>query len=190
MKKIIILGISTILAVASNAASINWTITNVYQPGSTTDKIVAGTAIAYLFVTENTTDVTTLATTTQETVLNLLKSGQMTDFAKKAALSKSNAAVGNFVGATGLSSKFSSGTLTAFAIIFDNADISSAKNYMLVSNGSEVSVAFTSPNGTKTLAFGDQTTTSQTGWVSIPEPTSGLLMLLGVAGLALKRKHV
>ena len=28
------------------------------------------------------------------------------------------------------------------------------------------------------------------GWVAAPEPTSGLLLLLGVAGLALKRKHV
>lgn len=27
------------------------------------------------------------------------------------------------------------------------------------------------------------------GWSSVPEPTSGLLLLLGVAGLALKRKH-
>ena len=28
------------------------------------------------------------------------------------------------------------------------------------------------------------------GWTAAPEPTSGLLLLLGVAGLALKRKHV
>ena len=28
-----------------------------------------------------------------------------------------------------------------------------------------------------------------TGWTAAPEPTSGLLLLLGVAGLALKRKH-
>ncbi len=27
------------------------------------------------------------------------------------------------------------------------------------------------------------------GWSSVPEPTSGLLLLLGVAGLALRRKH-
>ena len=30
---------------------------------------------------------------------------------------------------------------------------------------------------------------SDAGWQSVPEPTSGLLMLLGVAGLALKRRR-
>ena len=37
-----------------------------------------------------------------------------------------------------------------------------------------------------TLGFGNQS--GQT-WESVPEPTSGLLLLLGVAGLALKRKR-
>ncbi len=54
---------------------------------------------------------------------------------------------------------------------------------------------------TTTLDFGNQSTASSTvteisggyqsaGWYasSVPEPTSGLLLLLGMAGLALKRK--
>lgn len=45
--------------------------------------------------------------------------------------------------------------------------------------------------GATTLAWGNQKTYTQTAgnWQSVPEPTSGLLMLLGLAGLALKRKH-
>ena len=44
---------------------------------------------------------------------------------------------------------------------------------------------------TATIAFGSQKTASQAsgGWAAVPEPTSGLLMLLGIAGLALKRKR-
>lgn len=36
---------------------------------------------------------------------------------------------------------------------------------------------------------GDATGTATGGWVATPEPTSGLLLLLGVAGLALRRKQ-
>ena len=45
--------------------------------------------------------------------------------------------------------------------------------------------------GAMTVAFGNQKsyTTDAGNWQSVPEPTSGLLVLLGVAGLALKRKR-
>ena len=43
---------------------------------------------------------------------------------------------------------------------------------------------------TTTVGWGNMksATASASGWSSVPEPTSGLLLLLGVAGLALKRK--
>ena len=46
-------------------------------------------------------------------------------------------------------------------------------------------------NGTQTIGFGNQQSATQAAgaWAADPEPTSGLLMLLGVAGLALKRKR-
>ncbi len=43
--------------------------------------------------------------------------------------------------------------------------------------------------GMDSVVFGDISGTSALGWSAVPEPTSGLLMLLGVAGLALRRKH-
>ena len=41
-----------------------------------------------------------------------------------------------------------------------------------------------------TITFGNMASATQnaSNWAAVPEPTSGLLMLLGVAGLALKRK--
>ena len=52
--------------------------------------------------------------------------------------------------------------------------------------------------GSATLTFKEKATSqlaastssySGAGWYAVPEPTSGLLMLLGMAGLALKRKR-
>ena len=45
--------------------------------------------------------------------------------------------------------------------------------------------------GTANIAFGNmQSATQNAGnWAAVPEPTSGLLLLLGIAGLALKRKR-
>ena len=47
------------------------------------------------------------------------------------------------------------------------------------------------PTGTATIAFGNMTSQTQnaSNWAAVPEPTSGLLLLLGMAGLALKRKR-
>lgn len=44
---------------------------------------------------------------------------------------------------------------------------------------------------TQTVAFGNMTSATQnaSNWAAVPEPTSGLLLLLGMAGLALKRKR-
>ncbi len=44
---------------------------------------------------------------------------------------------------------------------------------------------------TANITFGNMTTATQDpgNWQAVPEPTSGLLLLLGVAGLALRRKR-
>ena len=53
--------------------------------------------------------------------------------------------------------------------------------------------AVASATGTANIAFGNMASQTQDssnwGGSAVPEPTSGLLMLLGVAGLALRRKR-
>ena len=50
-------------------------------------------------------------------------------------------------------------------------------------------IAFTNP-GTWTKTKNADAAWGSSGWYATPEPTSGLLLLLGVAGLALKRKQI
>ena len=191
MKKLMIALGTIAMAVAVQAASVSWTITNVYSPADTTAKVAANSMSAWLFVTANTTDKTTgIPVTTLSAVQAVLDSGDLTGLSTLAATHGANAAAGNITGATGLEG-FSSGTLTAFAVVIDSTDLASAENYFLVNGGATKDATFTSATGSKSLAFGSQATITQAAgaWTAVPEPTSGLLMLLGMAGLALRRRR-
>lgn len=191
MKKLMTIGVVMALAAVSHAASINWTITNVYSPSGSAEKIAVGTATALLFVTANSTDVTTdIPVTTMSAVQAVLDSGNLTGLSGLAAVSKTNGAVGGFTGATGLTG-FSSGALTAFVVVVDSTDLATANNYFIAGGGATKDASFTSATGMKMLGWGDQTnyTQGEGKWTAlVPEPTSGLLLLLGMAGLALRRK--
>ena len=192
MKKLMTACVAVAMAAVAQAASINWTIANVYSPSDSAAKVDTGMASAWLFVTANTTDVTAgIPVTTLAAVQAVLASGDLTGLASLAAAHGTNASAGSFGGATGLDG-FSSGSLTAFAVVVDSTDLASAQHYFLASGGAEKTATFTSATGAKMLAFGIQATITQAegGWTAtaVPEPTSGLLLLLGMAGLALKRK--
>ena len=77
-------------------------------------------------------------------------------------------------------------------VIFDTETITESSNYIIAQgsgatvNGVNTKDSSTSQNAS--FMFGSQA--SQTWYaVAVPEPTSGLLMLLGMAGLALRRKR-
>ncbi len=189
MKKLMIACVAVAIAAVTQAASINWSISNIYSPSDSTAKVAANSMSAWLFVTANSTDVTTIKTTTMAAVQAVLDSGDLTGLSSLAAAHATNASVGIISGATGLTG-FSSGSLTAFAVVVDGTDLASAENYFIVSGGTTKTATFTSATGMKALAWGDQTSYTQGAgkWTAAPEPTSGLLLLLGMAGLALKRK--
>ena len=81
----------------------------------------------------------------------------------------------------------------AYLVIFDTATITDASNFYVTEAKS-----FDTMSGTFStqIKWGDQETASSASgaWKSVsgsavPEPTSGLLMLIGMAGLALRRKR-
>ena len=189
MKKLMIMLGVAVTAVCVNAASINWTISNVYSVGDATTK--ADGYMAYLFVTANSSNVDGITLTTLDAVSTALAAGKMSDVVALSSAHQELASGGFASKPTGISSDFSSGSLSAFAVVFDAADAASASHYYIVNEGATKSVSFTSATGAKNLAFGTQATATQNAanWAAVPEPTSGLLMLLGMAGLALRRRR-
>ena len=163
MKKLLILAAVLVAGVAANAASFKWTASNAYASDGTT--LYNGTATLYAYVA--TADASTAFAVTTATLVNgAIKSGE-------------------------------GYTVTGLTFDSDLMEVGTTYTaYMVIEDGGK---AFTSstksvaPNvsTTQTIGFGSLKTATQntSNWAAVPEPTSGLLMLLGMAGLALRRKR-
>ena len=183
MKKLMIALAATAIGMAVNAASFTWKAQSgyIWDGAETPAKITSGTA--YLVFASA-----------------LTQSDLVTAFAADAATAASTVS----------SKAVSTGTIGSNARIAETAftsDVTTDQTaYFVVFSGDNMYVSITADAeyaavGTSGITFGSVTSSSKAfndvaggytgaGWYgAVPEPTSGLLMLLGMAGLALKRKR-
>ena len=177
------------VALASQAANLNWTISNVFQPGSTTDKVNGGAVYLFLTAVSGNT-ASTFNTVNIADITAALDKGD-TSVLSDAVVASTLSSVGVKTGNTGLSGSFgatSADSLTAYAVIFDAANAADASNYILA--GPKDASWAQGTSAASTLSFGTQASAT---WNSmgedVPEPTSGLLLVLGGAMLALRRRR-
>ena len=186
MKKLMIAIAVAAVAVIGNAASVNWDAGTVLEPsGATANKSVTG----YLFVIDAATYTALSAFATDG---NSLSSAVWSSYGDK--LSEAYASdITSKRGALALTddSKSYNAGETAYAVLIYTYGTGDSLQYI----GNIGSAEFTSAMDVDKAAmalniFGD-TTKGATAWstAAVPEPTSGLLLLLGMAGLALKRKR-
>lgn len=192
MKKLIMAVAVAIAAIGLNAATVNWGATKGYlYNGATAAKVTSGSAYL-MFVTDSYKQSDLIA-------------------AFKAADGKADATLTAMTGsgamATGAGTIGSNARITGASSTY--ATTADATVYFVVFNGDKMFISDTtdaiydSVTGESTASFASMSTASKldlqasdgytsAGWygvASVPEPTSGLLMLLGMAGLALRRKH-
>ena len=201
MKKLIIaLGVVAMVA-CTQAATIKWTsqiklptdptadTPNLAQGGSNVTKTTANVHL-YLYsltsaITANDGDVwktyTTYNSDTKSYTLNTTGATDATGALDSSSISwKSSLAT-----ITGSTSSYSvDDTAYAAIIVWNDVNADGKINDGDVYLATQGSYTLTSDSG-KSVAL---LTTSTGAWTAVPEPTSGILLLLGMAGLALKRK--
>lgn len=171
MKKVIMaLAVATIAGM-TQAASFKWTTQALYAPnadGSISSTLAAnatGTWLATISLysdSECTTAIAGLTGNTGSTVNSM-----------------TSAITGTFGGAT-----FAYDNTTPYYAILELSYTTTAGTQTLKTDVVSTTLKTT---GSTTLNF--SSAISSASWSAVPEPTSGLLMLLGMAGLALKRKR-
>ncbi len=177
MKNILLTLAICLLAVSVRGAAVDWSASQVVDPwtsvtaGKTTP---ANSWAGYLVLA---TDI--------NTIVNGLKGNDTSALVSKAISSKTSTNRGAF-DATTATGNVASGSQEFYLIVINAGQIADASHFYV---SDKVTQTIDAALDT-TIAFGSQKAKSgEVGnWTAIPEPTSGLLILLGMAGLALRRR--
>ena len=180
MKKLMFMLGAVVMAASVQAAAVSWTCTNVKD--SDGNKI---SGVAY-FINAATLSQDAFKALSGADAFNTALSGMYSWTPGTAGKYSSASDVANAT--LGLADAHEG--YSVYLAVFDTTTITDSSNYYLTGLQSLDTLSGTY---TASVAFGNQSTASQAAgaWtsVNVPEPTSGLLMLVGLAGLALRRRR-
>ena len=193
MKKLMIVAAVTVLAVVTNAATVNWQSGTIYTASNaegttgsgTSYRANTGTRLVTAYLYTLTADEYAAALTKSTTELyNSYKSATATKTQTSTAMGLAN------ISQTGLPDGTTESPQSIYGLVL-YVDTASAATYDGVDAFVKSYIGTTTWKNS-TGANLSNLAASQANWTAvgnIPEPTSGLLMLLGMAGLALRRKR-
>lgn len=183
MKKLMFLLAAGACAVSLQASTIKWNVTNIYgvnSEGAGQTDVSSRPAAGDYYVLCMLTSAMSLADA-QTAIAN----NDIASIASKATYQGVTTGTGMYA-----SAKYDGGwnaddKVEIYAVVLNASSIDKA-TYATV--GSVASYTYADSAEDKALPVNMKTAT-QGAWTAVPEPTSGLLMLLGLASLALRRKH-
>ena len=177
MKKLIVAAFVAMLGIAANAAAIEWGVTGITDSPDTAKS--AGWAVYVM-------DASTFD------AFAALSGTEVAAYAADNALfsGATVAACGGAVNATILNGNYAANeTVNSYMVIFNNAIAADATYYAYTAKSSSTIAASGADGAMQFGTFTDATSTTG-GWTqTVPEPTSGLLMLVGLGALALRRRR-
>ena len=185
MKKIMFVVAVALLAFGAQAASVNWSGSNVYAGDGTSNK--GSGYVGYLFLVSD---------YSAAQVAAAIDAGKWGDVSGKALAQQYTTTAGKYTGASSPSAvadALGGTTQTGYAVIFNAGSVDSATKYYITGTKAMTINGV----GVTTFALGSQAASQTATWGTvpggstpgIPEPTSGLLLLVGAGMLALRRKQ-
>ena len=189
MKKLMIALAAVAVAAGVQASAFTWRTANsqyVYVGDGTTVKLTSGTAYIFDAAKVSQTALLTAFANDKTFDISTFKVGEYGAIDHQAVAS----------GAIAKSADVTYGTAeTTYQLYFaivngDNLFISAESAYTAPSGADSMAISFSPKTGSKPLPLDATAGYKGTAWyTAVPEPTSGLLLLLGVAGLAPKRRR-
>ena len=182
MKKIMIAVAVVAMATIANAAAVAWNSGTIYRAGDAAGSDGAKAAMnqvtAYLYA----------LTAAEYTAAQSMDTATLyTTYSAKTATLTTNSK-GN--GAANISQTVDDASGMHYGLILyvdtTNANLPAGKDAFV-----KAALATADVGGATTVTVGNMITSSAVSstWTAVPEPTSGLLMLVGLAGLALRRRR-